>query len=216
MPRLTRDDWRRPSVLALIAANVFPLIGVFLFGWEVFPLLLLFWCENVIVGIFNALKMLFSSPDNAMGWAAKLFVIPFFCFHYGMFTFIHGVFVVGLFGGYFRAGSPFPGPDVLLGLVQKNHLTWAVVGLFVSHAVSFVHNYLGRGEYRRADFKILMAQPYGRIVLLHLTILGGGFLMMALKSPSIGLALLVVLKIILDLRAHLRERAKFAPTTTPA
>jgi hypothetical protein len=216
MPRLSRDDWRRPSVLALIAANVFPLIGVFLFGWEVFPLLLLFWCENVIVGVFNALKMLFSSPDNAMGWAAKLFVIPFFCFHYGMFTFIHGVFVVGLFGGYFRAGSPFPGPDVLLCLVQKNHLTWAVVGLFASHAVSFVHNYLGHGEYRRADFKTLMAQPYGRIVVLHLTILGGGFLMMALKSPAIGLALLVVLKIILDLRAHLRERAKFAPTTTPA
>jgi 4-hydroxybenzoyl-CoA reductase subunit beta len=48
--------------LALIAANLVPLAGVFLFGWEVFPLLLLFWFENVIIGFFNALKMLFATP----------------------------------------------------------------------------------------------------------------------------------------------------------
>jgi len=242
LPRLTRDDWRRPSVLALIAANVFPLLGVFLFHWEVFPLLLLFWCENVIVGFFNVLKFLFAMPGEGRAWRipvevgsgvttrkidivatrekplkllkVKLLLVVFFCVHYGMFTFIHGVFVVGLFGGYFRAGTPFPGPDVMLDLVNKNHLTWAVLGLFASHAVSFAYNYLGHGEYRRADLKLLMAQPYGRIAVLHLTILGGGFLMAALRSPVVGLALLVVLKIILDLRAHLRERAKFAPTTT--
>jgi hypothetical protein len=210
IPRLTADDWRRPSVLALLAANLFPLVGVFLFGWEVFPLLLLFWCENVIIGVFNALKMLFSAPDNALAWGVKLFLILFFCFHYGMFTFVHGVFVVGMFGGGFRSGSAFPAPEMLWGFVRQNHLTWAVLGLFASHAVSFAHNYLGGGEYRRADVKLLMGQPYGRIVVLHLTILLGGFLMMALRSPATGLALLVVLKIILDLRAHLRERARFA------
>jgi hypothetical protein len=57
---------------------------------------------------------------------------------------------------------------------------------------------------------MLMSQPYGRIVVLHLTIMGGGFLMMALGSPTVGLVLLVVLKIGLDLSAHLRERRKFA------
>jgi len=140
----------------------------------------------------------------------KLFLIPFFCFHYGMFTFVHGVFVVGMLGGCFRVGGSFPGPETFLGLIREKHLTWALLGLFASHAISFAHNYLARGEYRRADLKLLMGQPYGRIVVLHLTILLGGFLMMALRSPTVGLALLVVLKIILDLRAHLRERAKFA------
>ena len=198
-------------MLALIASNVFPLVGVLVFHWEIFPLLLLFWCENVIIGFFNTLKMLCASPGEALGWAAKLFLIPFFCFHYGMFTFVHGVFVVGMFGGRFRAGSPFPDPEMLFGLVRESQLTWAVLGLFASHTVSFAHNYLGGGEYRRADVKLLLAQPYGRIVVLHLTILLGGFLMMALRSPAIGLALLVVLKVILDLRAHLRERTKFSP-----
>jgi hypothetical protein len=32
--------WLRPSVLALIAANVVPLLGVLWFGWKVFPLLM--------------------------------------------------------------------------------------------------------------------------------------------------------------------------------
>lgn len=59
-----------------------------------------------------------------------------------------------------------------------------------------------------------MQQPYGRVVVLHLTILLGAFLMAALKSPTVGLALLVILKIGLDVRAHLRERRKFAAAKT--
>ena len=61
-----------------------------------------------------------------------------------------------------------------------------------------------------------MQQPYGRVVVLHLAILGGGFLIMALKSPTAGLVLLVVLKIILDVRSHWKERRRAAPESSPA
>jgi hypothetical protein len=203
-------EWLRPSVLALIAANVLPLLGVLWFGWKVFPLLLLFWFENVIIGAFNVLKMILAVPNRGKGGAAKLFLVPFFSFHYGMFTLIHGVFVIGLFGGQFRQDATFPDLYTVFGLIQEEHLGWAILGLTVSHAISFGMNYIGEGEYRRASLDMLMFQPYGRIVVLHLTILGGGFLMMALGSPTVGLVLLVVLKIGLDLSAHLRERRKFA------
>jgi hypothetical protein len=203
-------DWLRPSVLALIAANVVPLLGVLWFGWEVFPLLLLFWFENLIIGAFNVFKMILAAPGSGKGWAAKLFLVPFFSFHYGMFTLIHGVFVIGLFGGRFRQGAPFPDLYTVFGLIQEEHLGWAILGLTVSHAISFGMNYIGEGEYRRASLDMLMSQPYGRIVVLHLAIMGGGFLMMALGSPTFGLMLLVVMKIGLDLSSHLRERRKFA------
>jgi hypothetical protein len=199
--------------LALIAANLVPLAGVFLFGWKEFPLLLLFWFENVIIGFFNALKMLFATPDQRFQWAAKLFIVPFFCFHYGMFTFVHGVFIVALFGGGTNRG--LPSPATYLNEMIEQKLVWAVLGLFVSHGISFAHNYLIGGEFRRAGVQSLMTQPYGRIVVLHVTILLGGFLMMALKSPALGLVLLVVLKVLLDLRAHLAERVKFAPGSEP-
>ena len=57
-------------------------------------------------------------------------------------------------------------------------------------------------------FRSLMHQPYGRVIVLHIAILGGGFLVMALGSPVAGLALLVVLKIALDVRAHLKQHTQ--------
>ena len=206
----------RPSVVVLVLANLVPLFGVFVWGWEVFPLLLLFWFENVIIGLFNVVKMLVAWPGEPAKWAAKLFLIPFFCFHYGMFTFVHGVFVVGFFGGAFRAGARFPDAAFFWQQAVELKLIWPVLGLAVSHAVSFAWNYLGHGEYQRASVPALMQQPYGRVVVLHLTILLGGFLMMALQSPTVGLALLVALKIALDLRAHLRERRQFGADAGPA
>lgn len=197
--------------MVLVAANLAPLVGVMFFGWEVFPLLLLFWFENLIIGALNVLKMLLASPDKPLHWVAKLFTIPFFCFHYGMFTLVHGVFVIGFFGGGFRQGAPFPDANAVWQLVIQHNLVWAILGLAASHGFSFVHNYLFHGEFRRANIPLLMQQPYSRVVVLHLTILGGAFLMGILRSPIAGLVLLVVLKIVMDVRAHLRERRTFRP-----
>ena len=211
------SDWMRPSVIALLLANLVPILGVLVFGWEVFPLVFLFWTENVIVGVFNALKMLLANPQAPVEWAVKVFMIPFFCFHYGMFTFVHGIFVVALFGGGMKRGAGFPNFETFRHAAQEYHLGWAILGLAASHGVSFVSNYLLGGEYKRTSLPGLMQQPYGRIVVLHIAILGGGFLMAALGSPVWGLLLLVGLKILLDLRGHLKERKKFSvepPSTT--
>lgn len=206
----TGADWYRPSVIALVLANLVPVFGVICLHWEVFPLMFLFWSENVIVGAFNVLKMLCAAPEDPLSWAGKLFIIPFFCVHYGMFTFVHGIFVVALFGGGLQHGAGFPTPETFWRILKENHLGWAVLGLAASRAISFATNYLGNGEYRRASLQQLMQQPYGRIMVLHIAILGGGFLMMALHSPTAGLLLLVALKIALDLRGHLAERKKFS------
>jgi len=202
-----------PTVITLVLANSIPLAGVLFLGWETFPLVFLFWIENVIVGGFNVLKMLLCAPQNGVNWLAKAFLIPFFCFHYGMFTLVHGIFVVGLFGKQFRQGAPGPDGELFVRLISEQHLWVAVLALTASHGFSFVWNYLLRGEYRTASLPALMRQPYGRVVVLHVAILGGGFLLMALGSPVAGLALLVVLKIALDVRAHVKQHT---PLPAPA
>ena len=53
-----------------------------------------------------------------------------------------------------------------------------------------------------------MTQPYRRIVIMHLTIIIGGFLMMALHSPESGLIYLVLLKTSNDLWGHQNEHEK--------
>lgn len=204
-----------PTVIALVLANLIPVYGVLALDWEVFPIMLLFWMENVVVGAFNVLKMVISEPRDRAKWLGKLFLVPFFCIHYGMFTMVHGVFVLGFFGRHFRQGAPFPSWGDVVNLIGELHLGYAVLALVMSHAFSFGYNYLWRGEFRSSSLQGLMQQPYGRVVVLHLTILGGGFLIMALKSPTAGLVLLVVLKIILDVRSHWKERRRAAPQSEP-
>ncbi|MEI8289325.1 MAG: DUF6498-containing protein [Verrucomicrobiota bacterium] len=210
IPNLTAAEWRRPSVIALILANLVPVGGVLFFSWEVFPVMFLFWSENVIIGAFNVLRMMFAMPFQI----GVLPLIPFFCVHYGLFTFVHGVFVIELFGGSLKLRGGFPGPETFWEIMRENHLSWAVLGLVVSRGISFATNYVGQGEFRRITPGQLMGQPYGRIVVLHIAILGGGFLVQALHSPVFGLLLLVALKILLDLAGHVHERSKFSVKDT--
>ncbi len=194
----------RPTILVMILANLIPVAGVLFLGWEVFPLMLLFWAENVIVGLINVARMLMVDPGNARTWASKIFLVPFFCFHYGMFTLVHGIFVFVLFGGVF-AEEPTDSIELAPALINDFGLAWAVGGIALSHIVSFFVNYIGHGEYKTATVQGLMMQPYGRVILLHMTILGGAFLMAILGSPAWGLVLLISAKIILDVRAHINE-----------
>lgn len=203
-------EWRRLSVITLIAANLIPVYGVLILGWKVFPVILLFWFENVIIGLLNALKMLFASTGRPADWIGKVILIPFFCVHYGMFTFIHGIFVLVLFGGMIHGGDPLPTPETLLEAIRAEHIGWGVLALGLSHIVSFLTNYIGKGEYKQASASSLMQQPYGRVVVMHLTLLGSGYLLTALHDPTFGLLILVGLKIILDLRGHVRERRRFS------
>ena len=157
-----------------------------------------------------------SGTLGAAHHAAKLFFMPFFTVHYGMFCFVHGVFVFvllsddGPFGGGrgFEGGGdfdPFNMPQTISSTLTASHLWWAVLGLFASHMYSFFRNYLGNGEFRRVLLPELMVRPYGRIVILHVALLFGAFAITALGSPVILLMILIVGKTILDLKLHLRE-----------
>jgi hypothetical protein len=168
----------------------------------------------VIVGVFSVLQMLTARPRDAGAWALKLFMIPFFIVHYGMFTTVHGVFVMSLFGDPPAQASQTPAAFV--HAVQATGIAGAAAALALSHAVSFILNYIGSGKYRTAELPVLMFRPYGRVMVLHVVILLGGFLVQLLGSPAPALALLVLLKTGLDLGAHLREHQPAAPPAPAA
>lgn len=205
----SRPVGSRLSVWTLIVSNLVPLYGVLVHGWSVFPIMLLFWLENVVIGVMNVIRMLVAQPVDQPGapatQGAKAFMIPFFCMHYGIFTLVHGIFVFALFSGpAFEEADTLPEMrQAVFDAIEGWHLGLALLGLIASHIVSFVTNFIGRGEYKRFSLGQLLFQPYGRVVILHLTILGGGFLAQALGSPTWALVVLVVLKIIVDLGAHL-------------
>jgi len=206
------------SLIALIGANLIPLAGVFLFKWDVTYIIILYWAENLIAGFYNILKIAFVRVNNSIFSPEKLFIIPFFCIHYGGFCAAHGFFLTV----FFKLGSTAPpfaeggadwwGPfifiQMLINVVARvwssapPEMVWALLGLFISHGVSFVENFILGGEYRRSTIKDLMHQPYQRIMVMHIAIIAAGIFAMKFNSPMPMLVILILLKIIFDLFLH--------------
>ncbi len=207
----------RWALAALVAANLLPLAGVAVLGWRLGDVMVLYWLENGVIGAYTWLRILSaggadSAVEAVVDGLGKLFVLAFFTVHYGLFWTVHGVFVLELFAEGRAALRGVPTPiDLGSWLPAAGGFGWALVGLVLSHGVSFVANWLGRGEYRGADARTVMMQPYGRVVVLHLVILLGGFLALALGQPLAALVLLVALKTGTDLVAHLAEHRGAAP-----
>lgn len=189
-----------PSVLALLGANLVPLVGVLFLGWDLGQVMVLFWAENAVIGFYNLLKL---------GYVAKwatVFVGPFFLGHFGGFMVGHFLFIYYLFvRGISTSGPEAP---VLTTLGQIFVPLWpALLALFISHGVSFYANFVKGREYVGRKVADQMGQPYKRIIIMHVTIIFGGWAIMLLHTPVAALVLLVVLKTAFDLRAHRREHA---------
>ena len=222
--RLAQATSSTTSVLVLIAFNLVPLAGVLFGRWTVPTLLVLYWVENGIVGLLNVPKILLatgsgsgaivgrSPAPTAGGAAARLPVALFFLVHYGLFWVVHGIFVFALpaFAGLGRADdfTAF-GPPAATG-IDGSAVAWGAIGLAVSHGISFVLNYLGRGEYRKVSPLEQMSRPYSRLVVLHLAILFGAFVSMTIGSPIGALLVLVLLKTAIDVALHRREHSGLA------
>ena len=180
------------SVYLLILANLVPLFGSLFFGWNLFSIIFIFWAENLVVGFYNIFRILKADGDKA-SIGAKIGSSIFFTFHYGIFTLVHGVFVFALFG------KNLGGHSGLFGILTS------VIFLFISHGYSYFSNYIYKGEYKKISLASTMMAPYGRIVVLHLTIIFGGSFIMLLNAPQIAVSLLVLLKIFIDTSAHKKE-----------
>jgi len=196
------------------------------------------------VGLLNVPKMLLASAPDAgpagvvhvrgLAMASKVGQVGFFLVHYGIFWVVHGIFVftlpffigsaVGFNGGgldgaveivpgFFGAGTEVgvqgspTGPDL-------SAVALGAIGLAISHGASFVINFLGRREYERVTTASQMFAPYGRLVILHMTIIVGAIASLFLGTPIAAIVVLVILKTALDLTLHLKEHGTTGTAAT--
>jgi hypothetical protein len=213
---------QKPSfaIQVLVVANLVPLFGVFFLGWDAAAIVLLYWIENLIIGFSNILRMILVKVESPGKQFQKLLMIPFFCVHFGGFCAVHGFFLLTFFKigsdlDAFGPGEPWMGPFVFLQLLysvvmqlwksRPPGLEWPVLGLAVSHGLSFVKNFLFGQEYLSLKLNEIMMRPYKRIVLMHVAIIAGGVFIMMLGSPVALLCVLIFLKIGMDIWLHVKS-----------
>jgi hypothetical protein len=226
------------SVVALIAVNLLPLIGVAFWGWSLMMVLVLYWLESGIVGVINVFKIARAQGGSdeppvvvngnritirMTGMASTMTKAPligFFVLHYGIFWAVHGVFVflMPLFAGLANpvidpAAPGFGIGPMDFGPLPLDGLALAAGLLAASHVMSYFVNYIGRGEYLRATPAGQMMSVYGRVLVLHVTIILGAVVIGAFGTPIAALVLLVGLKTLIDLVLHVLEHR---PSAAPA
>ena len=196
----------RYSVAVLVAANLLPLVGLLLWDWDVFFLLLLFWCENVIIGVFGIARLIVAAESENP--VEGLFLPAFFLVHYGGFMFGHFMLLFAMYSSHAADAGRGAEPADYYSMVIEN-LNWvAVVALFISHGWSFIENYMGQREHESLKPGAAMALPYRRMMITHVALLAGGFFLIERGQPLVGLVLLVILKIVLDVTFHRREHKR--------
>lgn len=165
---------------AQLAANCVPLLLIWRLGpGEVYPLLLLYWAENVIYLAFAVAQICAarhcSDRAGAILWTF-VYLGSFCCLH---FAFLRGFFV----------GSSAPG--FLSGFVL------ALFALCLSHLINFV-GYLQRKDYLNDTGENAAFVPFLHIVVLQVTLLVAGLLVTKRTSPVPAALVLSLLKIAID------------------
>jgi len=182
------------SSLALLCVNLGVIAVAMAQDWSLPTILASYWLQSVIIGLFQALKMVtltvFSTEGVKMNDrpvaptpATKYGMVAFFLLHYGLFHAVYALFIV-----------------------QSGAIAWGDVAMSgAAFAANHLFSYLdNRNRARKTPPNIgtMMAFPYIRILPMHAFILGG-----ALLAPTGGwaIALFMLLKTIADETMHAIE-----------
>lgn len=223
---------KKTSTLLLIMANVAVIILAIWQNWSFGNMLWIYWYQSVIIGIFHFFRLLFfkgqfeptllrlNDPkvDGSLrelplsvGWGSNIFVALFFALHYGFFHYGYASFLILM-----------PN-ETFLSILTK---IWPAVLIFtINHLLSLFLN-LVNDKNDSKSMAELFAEPYKRIMPMHLIIMIYGFLVASYSGLTllpwgqtiefgrfpeiVGIFIFSVLKIYADVFGHNQKHKEFS------
>lgn len=201
------------TLAAIVVLGLIPIWGVLNHGWSALQIVMLFWVETVVVGVFTWMRLrdierLRPEAHNPVsGGSSSLFL----ALHYGIFTLVHGVFVIvmGMVGpaeGWF---------DESLSDVLADRGFWmAVVGVVLLLGLGHWRDWARPEAWRTAGLGRELFRPYSRIIAMHIAVVGGVWVILGLGGAAWLVVLLCGLKLVGDLLIELilaGFRVRFEP-----
>ncbi len=191
------------SAISLILSNLFVLFVVWFSNLSIFHVLLIFWIETIIIAFSAFFKIVIG----------KIF---FNYKKFSWFSIIIGFSIVGfsllIYLPFILALSNFPNAPDLEKMFSTEFIIYSfifsVLVLFISHLISFIVNF--SENFNESESKS-GKRFWNRILIIHITIILGiviGFLAFSGNIYQGIIIILILLKIIFDLKAHLKYHSK--------
>jgi len=191
------------SLLLLVAINIAVIIVAIAESWSLGTIVWTYWLQSIIIGLFQALKMLTLKEFSTDGVrinnqpvsptiATKIRMTIFFIIHFGFFHLVYAGFLSGL-----------------AEAAEWRTVCLAGLSFFANHLFSYFEN-RSIDKTKRPNIGRLMIFPYARIIPMHLIIMFG-----ALLAPHATATLIVflLLKTVADALMHIVEHAEIQTTS---
>ncbi|MFA5106428.1 MAG: DUF6498-containing protein [Candidatus Micrarchaeia archaeon] len=208
--------WNDYSLWLLLISNIVTIYLAVSEGWSLIALMLVYWCQSVIIGLFTFLRIMVLKDSEILAKTpaeskapkilslgqSKIFTAFFFMCHYGFF---HAGYLFFIVMSAVLAGFPgveamgfMPAQGGIAAIARELPMMGVAVCLFfINHLVSFAQ-YLKEPK-MGMDLQKMMFFPYARILPMHLTIVIG------YELQGFALPFFLALKAIADVGMHLVE-----------
>ena len=224
VPQVGASPRRRATAASaiLILSNLVPLLGILFWGWDVFVLLCLYCLETAVIGFWTIMRAATMSrdPGSAAGRsiAGSLALAGFFTVHSGLFMSVHMLFIFSLFAGPW-ANRIHDARDFIRLVVIGKDLWIPLLALFAGQGAIFINDAVNRFVFAKTpastDTGEIMGGFYQRIVIMHVAILGGAFIVQAIGTTA-PLIILVLLKIAIEIRFQMKAQSKDVAASMPS
>lgn len=168
----------------LVAVNLVPVWGVWMYGWSASEVFMVYCLESVVVGVYNLVKLgltsmvkrrdIWNNTGEKVTWMPGIFFMFFFLIHYGFFIIIQLTIFLAVSGTQAAYGIANAFDFVLhFPRYLSNYSQWLLLGFVVSYGLVMLKDFILNRAYKTASLNAIMFAPYGRIFIQQFTVIAG-------------------------------------------
>lgn len=215
---------RLRGVILVLLINAVPLVGVLRYGWSAINVLVLYWFENLLIAVCTCIRIaVHRRLTRKKGyWRAsqlgievndqpmKTGLLGEYAVGAFVFTGAHGIFV-GAIALILHENYP----DQAMWQISFDQVVRGVLAIGAMLGVELAVDLAGIRQRSFAWMRAYVEGRMGRIIVMHLTIIVGMFVMAMTDSPMGILYVLIALKTLADLGGVAGRSAPATPGTPP-